>query len=144
MSQELSDHVLLNRLSIVHLLSRSLLLLALIALLLSGGYDSFEFFPILFTILPITVLYMTAFIRFAMRFPYSVALKKLSPLAFGLPLALAVMLYLITFSVILLNPWFKETLTTAIVHWTVVSCEAGHAILIATNLTSLLEIREPS
>lgn len=117
-------------------------MISLIALYYTGGYDEFEFSSLLFTILPITIIYIAGFIRFALKFPYTTSIKKLSPLVFNLQFFFIITLYIVAFSVILINPWFKDSLTTSMVNWTVLCCEIGHAVFVATSLASLMELRE--
>ena len=136
------DNVLINTLGVIHLVFRLIIIIVSVVLFFAGGYDDLELSIILSITTPMMALHVTAFIRFAAKYPYTISIKKMSRPEFNLKLLIPVFTYCIMLSVIVANPWNKDAISTIMLIAVLLTCEVIHAISAAINLASLFAIRD--
>ncbi|HHP7241252.1 MAG TPA: hypothetical protein ACFCUD_06250 [Cyclobacteriaceae bacterium] len=136
------DHVLINTLSIATVLLRIMIFICLMVLYWLGGFDQYEIKILVYLLGPITMLYLAAFLRFALRFPYTSKRASFTRLGSGFSFLFVLTIHLIEITLIVLNALYKTTVLFPTLSFTLFALESLHGIFIATRLARLIEIRE--
>ncbi|MEM7550497.1 MAG: hypothetical protein AAF363_12520 [Bacteroidota bacterium] len=140
--KRIGDNLAINTLGIIHLSFRVIILISLIFLYTSGGYDPIEFDVLFFCILPISVVYLASFIRFWVKYPYTISLVRVINRRYLVELVFFSALYLAYLCFIWLNPWHKDYFPFEVYKWIILIFEMVNAIFLATRLAYLFAIRE--
>ncbi|GAB5526390.1 MAG: hypothetical protein Roseis2KO_42620 [Roseivirga sp.] len=144
MNKASSDHRVINRLSKTVLLGRVLLMFLIPGLFLAGGFSPGELWVLIYILSPLTVVYFVSFIRFAVKYPYTVEQAKLGRNTSQTGVVFSVMLHAGYAMLILINAFYKQSPDFDLLSKLLFVGELAGAVFIGTYLSFLFEIRDSS
>ncbi len=142
MNKASSDHSVINGLSKTVLFSRVLLMLLIPGLFLAGGFSPDELWVLIYILSPLTVVYFVSFIRFAVKYPYTVEQVKLGRNISQTGVVFSAMLHAGYAILIIINAFYKQSPDFDLLSKLLFVGELAGAVFIGTYLSFLFEIRD--
>lgn len=142
MNKTSSDHSVINKLSKTVLFSRVLLMLLIPGLFMAGGFSPDELWILLYILSPLTVVYFVSFIRFAVKYPYTIEQIKLGRNVSQAGVVFLVLLHAGYAILILINAFYKQSPDFDLLGKLLFAGEFAGAVFIGTYLSFLFEIRD--
>ena len=133
----MKDAVVIKWTSIIHLSGRFLTISAICILYQLGGFFDNDFLILIKVLSPLSIFYLTAFVRYAVKYPYPYALEKARRTDL-VSLPLFVVAYLIDLVVLILsalNPNLIDFETATAIVW---GGEVFFAIITAITLPNII------
>lgn len=142
MAGNVPDHRVINKISLITMFFRVMTILLIVVLGSDEGFTWSESRMLIIMLLPLTVTYLSAFIRHIIRNPYTIEVKTLTRTGAWLGLSIPIITGFIYIVMIITNAYYKQSLPTELLENVIVAGEVLNAIYAGTYLSGLLELRE--